>query len=393
MRVTRIIAVSVIGLSIGFSSLNAQTLRVATPPAEYPPASYKGKQYVDSRGCIFIRAGIDGNVTWVPRVSRERKQVCGFQPTAVAGSTTSAPRQAAPELITLDQPSTATASAPPPKPKTAKAQPQVRTVAAPAPRSAPQAAKPVAVKPVVVPSTRTTTARPVPVPVAPVTTSTPSQVTPRTVAPTAASTSNGGCPDASALSQRYINQTGVRCGPQPEPPITYGPLRKNSSLDTGKPGSGKTGVPVSLETRIVPKHVYDKRQNTTNVVVPAGYRSVWADDRLNPHRAERTLRPAIIQSTYVTPQGFRPVDRKDGRLNPMRGVRTAEGDAQMNALWSNDLPRTLLPVDTAPRTITVTHSERSYRSIAKPPSHIRLSTRNAPGAVYQPTQTPKRPSR
>ncbi|MCV2888503.1 SPOR domain-containing protein [Ruegeria aquimaris] len=388
MRITRVIAISVIGLSIGFSSLNAQTLRPATSPAEYPPASYKGKQYVDSRGCIFIRAGIDGNVTWVPRVSRERKQICGFQPTAVAGSTSSAPQQQnGPELITLDQP----ANAPVPKPKATTTQPQVRTVTAPAPRSAPPKFKPVPVAPIAVPTTRTTTARPVPV--APVATSAPSQVTPRAVTPSAPPTSAGGCPNASTLSQRYINQTGVRCGPQPESPITYGPLRKNSSLDTGKPGSGKTGVPVSLETRIVPKHVYDKRQNTTNVVVPAGYRSVWTDDRLNPHRAERTLRPAIIQSTYVTPQGFRPVDRKDGRLNPMRGVRTAEGDAQMNTLWSNELPRTLLPVETAPQTITVTHSERSYRNVAKPPAHIRLSTRNAPGAVYQPTQTPKRPSR
>jgi len=42
MRVTRIIALSVIGLSIGFSTLNAQTLRNASPPAEFPPASFKG---------------------------------------------------------------------------------------------------------------------------------------------------------------------------------------------------------------------------------------------------------------------------------------------------------------------------------------------------------------
>ncbi|MCU9839097.1 SPOR domain-containing protein [Ruegeria sp. WL0004] len=387
MRVTRIVSVAVIGLSIGFSSLNAQTLRVATPPAEYPPASYKGKQYVDSRGCIFIRAGIDGNVTWVPRVSRERKQICGFQPSAVAGSTSTAPQQAAPELITLDQPAATVA----PKPTRTKAQPQVSTVAAATTSPEPQVVRPVAAKPAVVPTTRTTTARPVVV--APVAASAPSQVAPRSIAPAAAPSSGVGCPDASALSQRYINQTGVRCGPQAQSPVTYGPLRKGSSLDAGNSVAGKAGVSVSLETRIVPKHIYDKRQNTTNVVVPVGYRSVWTDDRLNPHRAERTLRPAIIQSTYVTPQGFRAVDRKDGRLNPMRGVRTAEGDAQMNALWSNDLPRTLLPVETAPRTITVTHSERSYRNMAKPPAHLRLSTRNVPGAVYQSTQTPKRPSR
>lgn len=393
MRFTRIIAYSVIGCSLGLSTLNAQTLRNPSPPAEFPPASYNGKQYIDSRGCIYIRAGIDGQVTWVPRVSRQRKQLCGYQPTSVAGATATAPQPAGPELITLDQP--ATPVAPAPAPKAAAPQPQVRTAAAPAPAPAPApkpvaakpaAPKPVAAKPVPVATTRTTTARPVPV--APVATAAPAPATPRTVAPAATQTGTNVCPGASAGSQPYINQTGVRCGPQAESPITYGPLRKSSLAS-----KGQTGVPVSLETRVVPKHVYDNRQNATNVVIPAGYRSVWQDDRLNPHRAERTLRPAIVHSSYATPKGYRAVQRDDDRLNPMRGVRTAEGDAQMNAIWSNDLPRKLLPVETSPRTITVIHPERAYRDAAKPPSYWRLSTRNAPDVVYQPAQTGKRPSR
>jgi hypothetical protein len=67
---------------------SAQSLRNSSGPAEFPPSSFTANQYVDSRGCVFVRAGIGGTVNWVPRVNRSRDQLCGFQPTQVAGSTT-----------------------------------------------------------------------------------------------------------------------------------------------------------------------------------------------------------------------------------------------------------------------------------------------------------------
>ena len=63
------------------SSASAQSL---AGPAELPPSSFKGSQYVDSRGCVFLRAGIGGRVTWVPRISRDRKALCGPSPAAAA---------------------------------------------------------------------------------------------------------------------------------------------------------------------------------------------------------------------------------------------------------------------------------------------------------------------
>ncbi len=49
-------------------------------PAELPPAGYAGQQYVDSRGCMFVRAGSGGKVVWVPRVSRQGVPSCDNPP-------------------------------------------------------------------------------------------------------------------------------------------------------------------------------------------------------------------------------------------------------------------------------------------------------------------------
>jgi hypothetical protein len=74
----------------------AQSLRNAEPPAEFPPASFRSDQYVDSRGCVFIRAGISGNVTWVPRVNRGRKQLCGYTPSLTPAQIQEAQRASRP---------------------------------------------------------------------------------------------------------------------------------------------------------------------------------------------------------------------------------------------------------------------------------------------------------
>ena len=45
-------------------------------PAEPPPPDFSTNYYVDSRGCGFVRAGLDGVTHWVPRVTKDRKLVC-----------------------------------------------------------------------------------------------------------------------------------------------------------------------------------------------------------------------------------------------------------------------------------------------------------------------------
>ena len=63
MRITTIIAATLLATGALTLDVQAQPLSEARPPAEFPPASYQGLQYVDSRGCVYIRAGIDGDVS------------------------------------------------------------------------------------------------------------------------------------------------------------------------------------------------------------------------------------------------------------------------------------------------------------------------------------------
>lgn len=392
MKLTRIVALAIIAssaaVSVQTSVLQAQTLRSVSPPAQFPPASYKGKQFVDSRGCVYIRAGIDGNVNWVPRVARNRKQLCGYQPTAVAGTTSRPTQRAAPEQITLNGGAAPAAAAP-----AARARPAASTPAAstPAPKPRRAAAATPAAAPTVVTTTRvrrtpqTTTARVAPAapktprttaaapvrlqaaPVAPV-------PKPRAAAPSQPTgTAQGGCAGASAISQQYSNHSGVRCGPQTKIPVSYG---------SGSGYDPQSSLQLTPNTRVLPVHVYQQRRHSHGLTPPAGYKPAWQDDRLNLRRAERDLRPAILTSQTEVPAGYVLVERRDDRMNPMRGVRTARGDAQMAEVWNSGQPRRLrsLPLD---RQVVTSQSRRSDRFEGEAPGGLalRLSSRSAPGAT------------
>ncbi|QFT57422.1 Sporulation related domain protein [Sulfitobacter sp. THAF37] len=275
MKLRRLVAIAVIIASGGLLALQADAQEQL--PAEFPPASYKGKQYVDSKGCVFIRAGIDGDVSWIPRVTRARQTVCGFKPTLAGQVASAAPAETSappPVQITLnDAPVAAPAPAQVPR-KVVRRQPAPAPVVvrqtAPAPKPQPR----VVPAPVVVAApTPTPTPAPAPAP----------QTRP---APRVASA----CEGASPLSRQYLRGAPgapVRCGPQAEPIVA--PSRV-ATVRQGDVSRAADDITITAKTRIVPKHVAQNRINTIdNVRAPRGYKQVWDDGRLNPHRAEQTL--------------------------------------------------------------------------------------------------------
>lgn len=282
MKTASLLCCVLVAMSFGASAAHAQSLRNAEPPAEVPPPSYEGKQYVDSRGCIYVRAGLDGAVRWVPRVTRDRQHICGAQPTlARAGQ------------VPVTKPKQDKAPKPAPKVAASTAKPTA-TAATGNTYNAP--AKKTMRKPVV-PAQKTSGKRRSPV-------------------------VQGGCTDLSALSRRYMgNDPDVRCGPQQVSPVTPGQstgARAASSAGAASGGSPARGVAIAQGTRIVPRHVYEQQLQTADLNgPPEGYSPVWEDDRLNRKRAHQTLtgkRSMEARWTRTVPRRLKPAQLRAGTV-------------------------------------------------------------------------------
>ena len=137
----------------------------------------------------------------------------------------------------------------------------------------------------------------------------------------------------------------VRCGPQSELPYTPGTGKATAPAPVirihrqGSEVTGSQGVvvgqivkegEVSSDVRVVPRHVYENQfTHLPAPTVPKGYRRVFDDGRLNPHRAEQTF----------------------------------AGKAAMDAAWSETLPRTMIHRRTG-ETIVMSSKSSSYATSA-----------------------------
>lgn len=353
MSMKRVAALSAFILTLTLSTAQAQALRDVDGPVNFPPSSYKGKQFVDNNGCAFVRAGIDGRVNWIPRVSRSRKLLCGLKPTfsGAEANVASAQSANAPVQITNNEapvadapaprvaaakPATAPKPQPAPKPVVAKPaprvapapQPRVVIDATPTTRPAPQRVQQARIQPRVQPAPqpvqRVVQQRVQPVQRTVVTAPAPRQEQ--------RVTRNTTCANFTGISAQYAGSgPGVRCGSQAQSvtgavqvqrqPVTVvrngqktvvqqrvvqqpaAVQRVQPQQPTGQriiTRESRTGqINAAGSTRVVPRHVYNEQQRTTVTnKVPKGYRKAWDDDRLNPKRAQMTVE-GIRQSDLI----------------------------------------------------------------------------------------------
>jgi len=360
-----ILTAALLAAALSAGSGQAQTLLSNDGPAEYPPASYSANQYVDSRGCVYIRAGYAGQVQWIPRVTRERKLVCGYQPTFAAQP---AAKPSAP--VPAPAPRVAAAPTPEPAPKV-DARPSSPAGATTATTATPKGAALQAAEAAgACGGAEVLSARyvkdgsalavrcgaetePAKVAATPAPRPAPAAQTALAAVPSSA------CPGASPLSARYINDgkgLAVRCGPQQDSAFAH--------------TAGAAPYVALAATAPVPR---------TSVKRPV--RSVASSAPLSLTVTPRTAaRPAT--PSFKIPEGYQAA-WKDGRLNPNRAKGTPQGEAQMDLVWTRTVPRRLIDKRTG-KDVTADLSYLNYPytdPAAQQRAVARASTKSAPARV------------
>lgn len=320
-------------LVISAQPMSAQSIRAIGGPAETPPADFQGQQYVDSRGCVFMRAGLGGKISWVARIGQDRRPICNDVSMAEAAA-----RLAAPETISqtavVEQPSAKAVGKP------------MATVA-----SNMRVQSQIGVQtPIVVPGLASVAA---PAPVA------------KIGAPTAmAQPRSARCPAAAPVLQQMALQSGgtvLVC--------TRGDGSATGWLSPGYPaGVGGTIENIGRQDVAYSGNMAPSaRQTSAAEMAGATVQTVIAG-------APIANRPAP-QTQYVAAW-------KDGRLNPLRGIGTPEGWAMQGQIWTQQSPAKLVAAQKAESAHRVTQSTMSAgKTAATGARYVQVGTFGNPDNV------------
>lgn len=415
---------------------SAQTLAQIGGPKEVPPSSFKGDQFVDSRGCIYMRAGVGGSTNWIPRVGANRKVMCGYPPTFGPHERVAAVPDE--PIATAPAPRTSAAVAPAPS---AAAPAMVADATPGCPANAPygrletradgsdvlkcSARKSASVAPAAVASA------PAPAPAAK-----PTQVAP---APVVVADATPGCPPNAPYGRVETRADGrdvlkcfsrkssaaapapvvVAAAPTPAPAPKVAPVvvpvatQATSALpaqsvparviSTGGPGPGQVACPASMPVLV---RVKLTTGGTALLCTPGTQPIVFAAAPTYPPGAglAPSISPGVGNATRASaaagtstrttapapqvasadampplPPGYKRA-WTDDRLNPNRGKGTAEGWAQQDQIWTRTVPAEPVvrtkPYVPPPGAVTV--SSRSAK-VASP--QVTVSTRSTPQAA------------
>lgn len=284
MRTRAVVAGGLLALA-GVWAISAVGQAMISGPAETPPLSYQGREYIDSAGCMFIRAGVDGNVVWVPRVDSNRELVCGFQPTF-----TSAQLAAANTGSTM-MPSVGDAGA----------------IAI----SDTNYGGPTVVNDIFVPGGGTTS---------------------MPAAGTTTAMATGGA--------RVVNDIFVPSGSAAA--VTY--VSEGSTYTSG--GGSSSPAPASSGSGVV-NDIYVGGSTGGGDIYMGGTSGggsvvgdIYVGGSTGVSYAGGSTLSIGIPNQHAAPAGYRPA-WTDGRLNPQRGPRSSMGDSSMYAVWTDDTPMQL----------------------------------------------------
>ena len=327
----KMVSVAVLATAAGLGTANAQSAGDFGGPREQPPASFTGQQYVDSRGCVFLRAGFGGRTTWVPRVSRSRNQLCGYPPTfgnnqVAIADPAPPPRAAAPVAEPAPAPVARVAPSPAPAPTPVSRKPmdtvastttppRIRAAQAPRVATPPAAYAP---PPVVAPAPRVVAKAPAPQ-------AERRQPAERVAGSGAPGGGKIGCYTDAPVAERFRLQNGgsvVMCTRGDGDLANARPPRLLAGAAAVAPSGylegpdPAAGVGSSADRRVVVS-------SQDRPPLPKGYKPAFKDDRFNPNRAKGTREgweaqdrvwtrevPARLVEDAVKPKGKRVVVRK-----------------------------------------------------------------------------------